>query len=49
MGKKGHSEEKILWVLRETEAGETIVEVYRKHGVASRRTSSGRRTTPGWV
>jgi len=32
MGKRGHSEEEILRVLREAEAGETVVEVCRKHG-----------------
>lgn len=34
MARKGHSEEEILWVLREAEAGETIVEVCRKHGIS---------------
>jgi hypothetical protein len=32
MGKRGHSEEEILRVLREAESGETVVEVCRKHG-----------------
>ncbi len=31
MASKGHTEEEILRVLREAEAGETIVEVCRKH------------------
>ena len=30
MGKKGHSEEEILRLLREAEAGETAVEICRK-------------------
>ena len=34
MGKKGHSEEEILRVLREAESGETVVEVCRKHGIS---------------
>jgi putative transposase len=34
MAKKGHSEEEILRVLRETESGETVVEVCRKHGIS---------------
>ena len=34
MGKKGHSEEEILRVLREAESGDTIVEVCRKHGIS---------------
>ncbi|MCU1252173.1 MAG: transposase [Edaphobacter sp.] len=33
MGKKGHSEEEILRVLREAES-ETVVEVCRKHGIS---------------
>ena len=34
MGKKGHSEEEILRVLREAESGETVVEICRKHGIS---------------
>jgi putative transposase len=34
MARKGHSEEEILRVMREAEAGETIVEVCRKHGIS---------------
>jgi putative transposase len=34
MGKRGHTEEEILRVLRETEAGSTVVEVCRKHGIS---------------
>jgi putative transposase len=34
MGKRGHSEEEILHVLREAESGETVVEVCRKHGIS---------------
>jgi putative transposase len=34
MGKKGHSEEEILRVLRQADSGETVVEVCRKHGIS---------------
>jgi putative transposase len=34
MGKRGHSEEEVLRVLREAESGDTVVEVCRKHGVS---------------
>jgi len=34
MGKRGHSEEEILRVLREAESGDTIVELCRKHGIS---------------
>jgi putative transposase len=34
MGKKGHSEEEILRVLREAESGYTVVEICRKHGIS---------------
>jgi transposase-like protein len=34
MGKRGHSEEEILRVLRESESGDTVVEICRKHGIS---------------
>jgi len=34
MGKRGHTEEEILRVLREAESGSTVVEVCRKHGIS---------------
>jgi putative transposase len=34
MGKRGHSEEEILRVLREAESGDMVVEVCRKHGIS---------------
>lgn len=34
MGKKGHTEEEILRVLREAESGDTVVEICRKHGIS---------------
>jgi putative transposase len=33
-GKRGHSEEEILRVLREAESGDSVVEVCRKHGIS---------------
>jgi putative transposase len=34
MGKRGHSEEEILRVLREAESGDTVVEICRQHGIS---------------
>ncbi len=34
MAKQGHTEEEILRVLREAEAGTTVVEICRKHGIS---------------
>ncbi len=34
MGKRGHTEEEILRVLREAESGDTVVELCRKHGIS---------------
>ena len=34
MGKRVHSEEEILRVLREAESGDTVVEICRKHGIS---------------
>ncbi len=34
MGKKGHSEEEILRILREAESGDTVVEICREHGIS---------------
>ncbi len=34
MGKRGHTEEEILQVLREAESGDTVVEICRKHGIS---------------
>ena len=34
MGKRGHSEDEILRVLREAESGDTVVEICRKHGIS---------------
>ena len=34
MAKRGHTEEEILRVLREAEAGATVVEICRKHGIS---------------
>lgn len=37
MGKRGHSEEELLRVLREAESGDTVVEICRKHGISQQR------------
>lgn len=34
MAKRGHSEEEILRVLREAEAGGTVLDLCRKHGIS---------------
>ncbi len=34
MGKRGHTEEEILRVLREAESGDTVVGICRKHGIS---------------
>ena len=42
------SEEQIIGVLREHEAGAKTEEVCRRHGVSSATLSSGKRSTAGW-
>ncbi len=34
MGRRGHSQEEILRVLRGAESGDTVVEICRKHGIS---------------
>lgn len=34
MGKRGHSEEEMLQVLREAESGDAVVEICRTHGIS---------------
>ena len=48
MGKRGHSEEEILRVLREAESGDTVVEVCRKHGISQQSFTCGRRSMRAW-
>ena len=48
MGKRGHSEEEILRVLREAESGDTVVEVCRKHGISQQSFYCGRRSMRAW-
>lgn len=43
MGKKGHSEEEVL---RESESGDTVVEICRKHGRTTSLVLSGFRLEP---
>jgi putative transposase len=42
------SEEQIIGVLKEAEAGVTAKEICRKHGFAIRHTAVGERCTAGW-
>jgi putative transposase len=49
MGKRGHSEEEILRVLREAESGETVVEVCRKHGISQQSFYLWKRKYADWA
>jgi putative transposase len=49
MGKRGHSEEEILRVLREAESGDTVVEVCRKHGISQQTFYLWKKKYAGWV
>ena len=42
------SEEQIIGILREQEAGLTTAEVCRKHGISERRFTNIRRSTGAW-
>ncbi len=48
MRKRGHTEEEILLVLREAEAGETVVRSAAVMESASRDLTYGRRSTQAW-
>ena len=49
MKKSRYTEEQIAYALRQAETGTPVAEVVRKMGVASRRSTDGRSSTPGWV
>lgn len=48
MPKKGHTEEQIVAVLRQAEAGEKLSELCRKVGISEATDCAGRNSTPGW-
>ena len=48
MPKKTHTEEQIVAVLRQVEAGARVDDVCRRWGSARRPTTSGRGSIPGW-
>jgi putative transposase len=48
MGKRGHSEEEILRVSWEAEAGDTVVEVCRKLGISQQTFYLWKKMYAGW-
>ena len=48
MPKKGHTEEQIVAVLRQVEAGARVEEVCRKAGISEARTISGSGNIRAW-
>lgn len=48
MPKKGHTEEQIVAVLRQVEAGARVEEVCRKAGISEARTISGSSNIRAW-
>ena len=48
MPRKGHSEEKIVYALRQVEAGKKVAEVCREMGVCVWRFKVGNGVTRGW-
>ena len=49
MPKKAHTEEQIVAVLRQGEAGEKVADICRKVGISEGRpTTCGKNSTPGW-
>ena len=48
MPKKAHSEEQIVAVLRQGEAGEKVADICRKVGISEGPTTCGKNSMPGW-
>jgi hypothetical protein len=48
MPRKGHSVEKIVYALRQVEAGKKVAEVAGRWGSRRRRSTVGKGSTPGW-
>jgi hypothetical protein len=44
-----HSEEQIIAILKQGEAGLTTAELCRQHGTRSRLSTAGRRSTVAWT
>jgi hypothetical protein len=42
------TEEQIIGILQEQEAGAATADICRKHGISTRRSTNGRPTTAGW-
>ena len=49
MPRKGHTEEKIVYALRQVQAGKKVSEVCREMGVSPQAFYSWKPGTPGWV
>ena len=48
MKRSKFTDEQILAIVREGEAGRKVADLVRTHGTRSRRTTGGRRSTAGW-
>ena len=49
MKKSRFNEEQIIGILKQQEAGQKVVDLAREHGVAKRRSTSGRASTVAWT
>ncbi len=48
MGKRGHTDEEILRVLREAESVNTVVEICQKHGISQQTFYLWKKKYAGW-